>query len=312
MSKIWDIKGVLEWGVGYFERKGIEAPRTHIEQIVSAVTGFDRLQMYMKFDRPFEQDELDEIRGHCLKVAEGMPLQYVVGRVPFSGLDIFCEPSALIPRPETEEMVEKILLTYAKRDLVPNTVLDIGTGTGAIAIRIAKQYPNSLVYAVDISQDAIDLAKRNAAKNRVDNITFLKTDILSKTPSLKYDLIVSNPPYVSIADYKELDRNVRDYEPEIALTDGSNGLAFYGRFVTVFQDAVSKYIDSRFDAAKWKAGEASTSEAEFAENKGQGEMWLEYGEGQEKSIDSLFSEIAKVEHFIDFRGKSRFCRISYK
>lgn len=173
----------------------------------------------------------DETQAHFLKLLERLkthePIQYVLGKTNFMDLEIKVDSSVLIPRPETEELVRLIL----KEDLGGKEILDIGTGSGCIAISLAKNLPNSNVTAVDICKDAMEVAKENSRLNNV-NIEFVNTDIFEFKSEKKYDLIVSNPPYVLKSDKTSMKQNVLNFEPEIALfVDDNNPLKYYEEII---------------------------------------------------------------------------------
>jgi release factor glutamine methyltransferase len=156
----------------------------------------------------------------------GEPLQYITGETEFYGLRLYSDPSALIPRPDTETLVE-VTLSAAKQFDHP-TILDIGTGSGAAIIAAAYHLPNALCTALDISADALHLAKRNAERHHLSNIVFREMDIRGDLSALgSFDIVISNPPYIPAADIAGLDREVREYEPRIALTDEADGFSFY-------------------------------------------------------------------------------------
>lgn len=272
---------MIEWGEKYFEEKNIESPKLNIELIVRHVLGFDRLALYTKYDRPFNQTELDMIREMVKRRISGEPLQYIIGYTEFVDLDIKCDKRALIPRPETEEMVDSIITGYLKNRNSPSTILDIGTGSGCIALALASEFKSAKVVGIDISQDALDLAKHNAIRNKIENIELHKADILEVAPKGQYDLVVSNPPYIPEKDAETLEPEVIEHEPKMALLKG-DGLVFYERIVTLFKDIVSS----------------------------NGEMWFEFGKDQEPEIARIVSgKGLKVEFFKDMQKIFRYCRI---
>ena len=182
----------------------------------------------------------DETQAHFLKLLERLkthePIQYVLGKTNFMDLEIIVDSSVLIPRPETEELVRLIL----KEDLYGKEILDIGTGSGCIAISLAKNLPNSNVTAVDICKDAMEVAKENSKLNNV-NIEFINTDIFEFKSEKKYDLIVSNPPYVLKSDKTLMSENILNFEPEIALfVDDSNHLKYYEKIIDFSKNHLNK------------------------------------------------------------------------
>jgi len=212
----------------YLKNKGIESPRINAELILAHILKCKRLQLYLSFDRPLKEEEVILYRELLKRRSKFEPLQYIIGNVNFLGLDFKVTPSVLIPRPETELLVEEIIAQCRDKEFIK--ILDIGTGSGNIAITLAKFIHGSNVIATDISEEAIEVAKKNAAVNEVEGkVFFLKHNILlaEKLPEEDFDIIVSNPPYVTLEEFKNLDNELKDYEPSIALTDSSDGLSFY-------------------------------------------------------------------------------------
>lgn len=212
----------------YLEKKGIESARLNAELMLAHILKCKRLELYLAFDRPLSSAEVDEYRQFLKRRSSFEPLQYILGEVEFYGLRFLVNRSVLIPRPETEIMVETLLSRYKKEE--PLRILDIGTGSGSIAVSLSRLLPNSNVTAVDISQDALEVAAKNAEINgTMGRMEFLLADILDEN-SLKgreFDLIVSNPPYVALDEYKTLQPEIVKYEPHTALTDNADGFKFY-------------------------------------------------------------------------------------
>lgn len=181
-----------------------------------------RLNLYLNPKQPLDEEELDEFRPLIKKRKEGIPLQYITGKVNFMGLTLQVDKRALIPRPETEELVEKIIAKH--RGEQTKKMLDLGTGSGAIAIALARFMNNPRIMAIDIDSSALDLARDNATTNQVqDNITFRRSDWFEEIDG-KFDLIVSNPPYVSADKMEDLEPKIKNHEPTKALDGGKNGL----------------------------------------------------------------------------------------
>jgi len=174
---------------------------------------------------------------NCLdRLKKHEPIQYVLGNTKFCGLNFFVNESVLIPRPETEELVRLML----KEDLDGKEILDIGTGSGCIAISLAKHYPNAKVTALDVSKDAIELSKMNSKENDV-NLEFINADILNYKSDKKYDIIVSNPPYVLELEKKNMSKNILDYEPELALfVKNDDPLQFYKAILDFSKNTLNK------------------------------------------------------------------------
>jgi release factor glutamine methyltransferase len=206
---------MMEWATDYFQQKQIPSPRLSIEWLLSHVLGIKRLQLYLQYDRPLTTVELDELREMVRRRAKHEPLQYITGSTAFFNAEIFVNPSVLIPRPETEELVEMVLNDHPTGF---QRVLDIGTGSGCIPIALKMERPEWQVSGVDISTEALRTARRNADHNNAD-ITLLQGDLFD--PGLlvghTFDIIVSNPPYIHHDEAVAMDRQVKDFEPELAL-----------------------------------------------------------------------------------------------
>ena len=218
----------------YLKNKGIESPRINAELLLANILNCKRLNLYLLFDRPLTEEEVVKYRELLKRRSRFEPLQYIIGNVEFYGLDFYVNPTVLIPRQETELLVEAIINIYKDSD--PVNILDIGTGSGNIAVALAKNIVNSYVTAVDISEEALKTAKGNAVLNEVDNkIDFIYTDFIKEEEpgvdtdqtGIQFDIIVSNPPYISISDYETLRPELRNYEPKCALTDHDTGYLFY-------------------------------------------------------------------------------------
>ena len=212
----------------YLKKKNIESPRINAEHLLSHVLKRKRLELYLSFDKPLNEDETNLYRELIRRRGTTEPLQYILGSVEFYGLEFHVTRDVLIPRPETEILVEKIIESFDKNSHLK--ILDIGTGSGNIAISLAKNFNNAEVTGIDVSGEALKIAKENSRLNNVNgNVKFEILDVLNQniTPEVKYDVIVSNPPYVSVKEYPELRPELNVYEPRIALTDENDGLNFY-------------------------------------------------------------------------------------
>jgi len=211
----WTVLGMLEWGTQYFEERGVPSPRLSIEWLLADILKVKRLDLYVQFDRPLSQDALSPLREMVKRRASHEPLQYITGYTTFYNAEIAVNPSVLIPRPETEELVEMVLTENPQNNL---QIVDIGTGSGCIPIAISKARPTWNVTGIDISDEALKTAAQNNILNQT-NVILLKGDLSNpKTlPGEKWDIIVSNPPYIHNSEKAEMDRQVKDYEPKLAL-----------------------------------------------------------------------------------------------
>lgn len=231
--KNWSIIDVIRWGTQYFNDKNIDSPRLTIELMLSDILQIERITLYTNFDKPLKENELFKLKEYIKRRINREPLQFILGKTKFYNCELHINNTSIVPRPETEILVEAVN-TFIKNDNNINRVLDIGTGSGCIAISIAKEFPFLDITAIDISEFAINLAKQNAIFNNVENINFYEIDILNQLPDGQYDLIVSNPPYIPIKEYEQLEPEILNYEPGNALTDYSDGLTFYRRFAEIF------------------------------------------------------------------------------
>lgn len=215
-DELWTIQRMIRWATDYFAAKDVPSPRLSIEWLLADLLRMKRLELYTRFDRPLSLSELDTLRSWVKRRAAHEPLQYITGSTDFYHARIHVNPSVLIPRPETEELVTLILDSVT--DAGPKQVLDIGTGSGCIAIALKMERPNWDVTAIDISEVAIATARANAELNKAD-IHFMKADFLTGDgmPEGPFDLIVSNPPYIRKGEAAEMDKQVLDHEPHLAL-----------------------------------------------------------------------------------------------
>lgn len=238
INKSWTIIDILKTATEYFSKRNIESPRLNAERLLSSVLNIDRLQLYIQFERILTSAEQNNYRELVQRRSTHEPLQYILGETEFMGLPIKVNPDVLIPRPETEILVEKVLDLKEHFGDRTVSILDIGTGSGCIAISLAHYWQNSKISAIDVSQAALDIAVNNSIINNVSNrIDFLNYDILNADilPISAADIIVSNPPYVSSKEFQNLDPEIRNFEPEIALTDGADGILFYKRVLKLIE-----------------------------------------------------------------------------
>jgi release factor glutamine methyltransferase len=208
----------------FFTAKGIESPRLNAELLIGHALGLQRMQLYLQFERPLTEPELEKLRPLVRRRGQREPLQYIVGETEFHGLRLKVDRRALIPRPETELLVE---MAVAACLTPPARVLDLGTGSGAIALALAKAFPAAFVTAVDLSEDALALARENvAAIDLAAHITLMASNWFERLPSdARYELIVANPPYLTDDELENAAPEVRAHEPQRALAAAENGLA---------------------------------------------------------------------------------------
>ncbi|MBI2513427.1 MAG: peptide chain release factor N(5)-glutamine methyltransferase [Opitutae bacterium] len=207
----------------FLQKHGIESPRLNAELLVGHSLGLKRMQLYLQFERPLAEAELAKLRPLVKRRSEREPLQYIVGTTEFSGVTLKVDRRALIPRPETELLIEIAKEKFAAG--APARVLDLGTGTGAIALALAKHFATANLTAVDVSADALALARENAAAlGLAERVTFAESDWFAAVPSdARFELIAANPPYLSDAETKETTPEVQKFEPWGALSSGPVG-----------------------------------------------------------------------------------------
>jgi release factor glutamine methyltransferase len=221
---------IIKRTTGFFEQKGIESPRLNAELLIGHALGLKRMQLYMQFERPLTEADLEKIRPLVKRRAGREPLQYIMGETEFFGLKLKVDRRALIPRPETERLME---LVTQHLPVPPATILDLGTGSGAIALALARTWPEAAVTAVEKSDQALALARENAeACGLAARVKFISSDWFAGIPVAdKFGLIVANPPYLSDEETAATPPEVRDFEPHSALSAGRNGAADLERII---------------------------------------------------------------------------------
>ena len=223
---------VIQRSSDFLARKGVDSPRLQIELLLAHVLQMPRMKLYLNFERALTEAEVEAVREMVKRRGEHEPLQHIVGSVSFCGIEIEVNRDVLIPRPETELLAEqawKFLRTFGSQ---PATVLDFGTGSGCLAIAIARNCPGAWVHAVDVSEIALVVARKNAERHGLSGqVQFHHGDGLKSLPAdLDFDLMVSNPPYIPADELATLQPEVRDHDPALALDGGADGLNFYRQF----------------------------------------------------------------------------------
>jgi release factor glutamine methyltransferase len=228
MSDIWTIRKVLTWTTQHFEKRKVDAPRLTAEVLLAHVLKTGRVRLYVDLDRPLEKDELATFRALIERRIAGEPTQYLTGVREFYNRPFKVDPRVLIPRPETELLVEACLQRLPKD--APSRVLDVCVGSGCIALSIAAERPRATVFATDLSPDAIALARENAEALKVaDRVTLLQGNLFAPLPpDARFNVVVSNPPYIATAEIDTLSAEVRR-EPRMALDGGADGLVLIRR-----------------------------------------------------------------------------------
>ncbi len=238
MSKTWRIIDLINWSELYFKQNAFDNPRYEIECLLCSLLECGRLDLYMRFDEPLTKLHLRTLRSWVKRRIKHEPLQYITGSCSFYGREFLVSPDVLIPRPETERLIDVSIETVI--DKKSPSILDIGTGSGCIAITMALEIPDSSVLGVDISPSAKNIAILNRKNFKAKNTTFVEMDILQKIPEKNFDLILSNPPYISKEELPTLMEEVKNFEPKIALTDNDDGLTFYNRYAEIAKALLKK------------------------------------------------------------------------
>jgi release factor glutamine methyltransferase len=207
---------VIQRSSEFLGRKGVDSPRLQVELLLAEVLQMPRLKLYLSFERVLTEPELDRMRVLVKRRSQREPLQHILGSVSFCGFELAVDRRVLIPRPETELLAEAGWEWLAGLTVMEPRALDLGTGSGCLAITLAVRCPRARVHAVDISEDALEVARRNAVRHAVDGrIEFHRGDGLSAVPAgMRFDLIVGNPPYIPTAEIAGLQPEVRDHDPE--------------------------------------------------------------------------------------------------
>ncbi|MCJ7665120.1 MAG: peptide chain release factor N(5)-glutamine methyltransferase [Actinobacteria bacterium] len=261
----WNVKKILDWGIEYFNGKDVPQARLSAELLLSSVLGLSRMDLYLNYNRVLTASELQVYKKHILKRLEHVPIQYILSEAYFRNIRLYVDKNVLIPRPETELLVERSLEIAESilKEKGSITIAEIGTGSGAIALSLYTEFKKKIgsisgsrfdctIIALDSSMGALEVARKNAQDILEDedlvNIEFLQCDILPVKDSAtfekyreKVDLVISNPPYIKEDDYPGLPREVREYEPREALIAGKTGLEVYERILS----AIFPYLTAK-------------------------------------------------------------------
>ncbi len=283
MPEMLTVLDVVQRSSAFLEGKGVESARLNAEWLIASALGIDRMKLYMQFDRPLKEDELAEMRSKVARRAKREPLQYILGTTPFHELELKVDQRALIPRPETEQLVELAIGSLGEND-EPYRIVDLGTGSGAIALALAFSLPRAELFAVDASREALELAQENALGCGLQNrVTFVLSDWFSDfDPEGEFDLIVSNPPYLTDEEMQTAEPEVKDFEPHSALFAEEEGLS---DLRTIVSDAL----------VRLKPG---------------GVLWLETGILHREKLVTLCESLgyASVEGVDDWSSRPRFVK----
>lgn len=239
-EQAWSVGRLLTWTADYFSGQGSDSPRLDAEVLLAKSLGCKRIELYTRFDEEPTADVRAKYRELVKQRAAGMPVAYLVGQREFYSMEFEVTRDVLIPRPETEDLVVRALDWLKEHP--GSEVIDIGAGSGAIAVAVAKHAADAKVTAVDVSPKALVVAQRNAERNGVaDSIRFVESNLLSSVVEpAKFDLILSNPPYVITNELMALDPTVRDYEPHLALDGGPEGTTVIEELLTQISDRLAE------------------------------------------------------------------------
>ena len=277
--KTWTVLDLVEWTENYFRESGITTPRLDAEVLLGFVLQKSRLQLYLSFEMPVFPDHLSVFRQLVQRRKEHTPVSYLTNHREFMSIDFYVDSRVLIPRPETEILVEYVLDRTSTHD--PISLVDIGTGSGAIAVSLAFNRPEWYIVATDISIDALAVAETNATRHQTQ-IEFRSGDMLSTLESVddKFDWIVSNPPYISSQDYKILPPDVRNFEPKLALASPPDGL----QLIRILIESAPNYL------------------------KPNGRLAIEIGKGQRLDVEDFVhrsKKYQKIDFIPDLSGVAR-------
>lgn len=284
-QKIWRVIDILKWGEKYFHENGFNNPRHEIEFLTQEILNCKRVDLYLRFEEPLSKMQLNILRDWIQRRKKREPAQYIIGRSGFYNLTLKITPDVLIPRPESEVLVDSVLQITPSQSNI--SILDIGTGSGCLALALAKALPNANVIGIDNSPKAIELAGLNAKELQIKNVEFQLLDILNDQVKNKFDVIVSNPPYISKAEMDDIMQDVKKFEPYSALTDFSDGLTFYRKFVEIINMIL----------------------------KSNGWFFIEVGLGRHpQKVKELFNEnnFKAIELIKDYNGDERVLRVQLK
>ena len=235
-KKIWRIIDIINWGEEYFRFKGFENPKQEIEWLLCDLLNYKRIDLYLEFENTISDSKLDQLKGWVKRRRTREPLQYITGQTQFYGYPFKVSPDVLIPRPETERVVDVVLHTIG--NITKPRILEVGSGSGCMAVSIGAEKQNAYILSIDISKPAIDQARKNADLNATTNVDFMVLDFLKELPEGQFDLLVSNPPYIPLNEFGTTMPEIHNHEPQIALTDNRDGLTFYQRFAEVAKELV--------------------------------------------------------------------------
>jgi release factor glutamine methyltransferase len=236
-AETWTVRRLLEWTTGFFTRKSVDSPRLSAELLLAHVLNIARIKLYTDYDRPLAERELTTYRDLVKRAGEQEPIAYLTGKAHFFNIEFEVDKGVLIPRPDTETLVENVLQTARHQPgMEAPRILDLCTGSGCIACALAHRIRSAIVTATDISPEAVKVATKNVERlGLTDRVKVLHGDLYDplkdEVDARPFNLIVSNPPYIPTGQIASLDQNVRDYEPKLALDGGIDGLVVHRRIL---------------------------------------------------------------------------------
>ena len=256
-NSAWTVLSLLQWSSGFLSDKGFDSPRLTAELLLSRVLGCRRIELYTNFDKPLSPDELAGFKSRFKRRLDHEPLQYILGDCEFMGMEFSVDPRVLIPRPETEVLVEFVVKMTKEFSRPPGKILDIGTGSGNIAISLAKFVPGASIDAIDASAGALEVARFNLQRHGLEaQVRLMECDFLNADavlPGRDYHFIVSNPPYISEREFALLPPEISVFEPRMATTDGGDGLTFYRTIAEKAKELLSRegsvIVETAYDQA---------------------------------------------------------------
>lgn len=224
-QKIWRVLDLIKWGEKYFSDNNFENPRKEIELLLQDILECSRVDLYLRFEEPLAKLQLVKLREWVQRRKSREPIQYITGKAGFYNLIFKVTPDVLIPRPESERLVDVLIETIGKNKNI--SILDIGTGSGCLALALGQELPNAKITGIDNSTKAIEIAQLNAKTLKIENVIFSQLDLFENKIEGKYDVVISNPPYIPQKEIESLMPEVKNFEPHSALTDSADGLTFY-------------------------------------------------------------------------------------
>ena len=276
-NKLYTILDVIKLSTDFLSKKGVPNSKCDAEWIISNTINLKRVELYLNYENIVSKDDLDSIRKDIIKRSKRIPLQHILGKVNFAGNEIICDSRALVPRNETEQLTEII-----QKELSSNftgKILDLGVGSGVILITLCKAFPQSRGFGFDKSDRAISLAIENIELNKLTNVELKTFDWEKEVLNEKFDLIISNPPYLSQDEWKDSEPEVKNYDPKIALVANDDGLADLKKIINISQNHLVK----------------------------NGILALEIGHNQDKElIKVLEPSFREIKNIKDYGGKNRF------